>query len=87
VHGAIGALLDLGAGFHPELTGRENALLASILNGLTRRQALARLDSIVPRARSSAAWLMSWRSTENPRCANTCAMPLPIVPLPITPTR
>jgi lipopolysaccharide transport system ATP-binding protein len=47
VHGSIGALLDLGAGFHPELTGRENALLAGILNGLTRRQALARLDSIV----------------------------------------
>jgi lipopolysaccharide transport system ATP-binding protein len=47
VHGAIGALLDLGAGFHSELTGRENALLAGILNGLTRRQALERLDSIV----------------------------------------
>ena len=47
VHGAIGALLDLGAGFHPELTGRENALLGGILNGLTRRQTLERLDSIV----------------------------------------
>lgn len=47
VHGSIGALLDLGAGFHPELTGRENAVLAGILNGLTRRQALERLDSIV----------------------------------------
>jgi lipopolysaccharide transport system ATP-binding protein len=47
VHGSIGALLDLGAGFHPELTGRENALLAGILNGLTRRQALDRLDTIV----------------------------------------
>jgi lipopolysaccharide transport system ATP-binding protein len=47
VHGTIGALLDLGAGFHPDLTGRENALLAGILNGLTRRQVLERLDSIV----------------------------------------
>ena len=47
VHGAIGALLDLGAGFHPDLTGRENAVLAGILNGLTRRQVLERLDSIV----------------------------------------
>jgi lipopolysaccharide transport system ATP-binding protein len=47
VRGTLGALLDLGAGFHPELTGRENALLAGILNGLTRRQALERLDSIV----------------------------------------
>jgi lipopolysaccharide transport system ATP-binding protein len=47
VHGRIGALLDLGAGFHPDLTGRENALLAGILNGLTRRQVIERLDSIV----------------------------------------
>src|SRR5688572_20599940 len=47
VHGTIGALLDLGAGFHPDLTGRENALLAGILNGLTRRQVIERLDSIV----------------------------------------
>lgn len=47
VHGTIGALLDLGAGFHPDLTGRENAVLAGILNGLTRRQVLERLDSIV----------------------------------------
>jgi lipopolysaccharide transport system ATP-binding protein len=47
VRGRIGALLDLGAGFHPDLTGRENAVLSGILNGLTRRQVLARLDSIV----------------------------------------
>jgi lipopolysaccharide transport system ATP-binding protein len=47
VHGRIGALLDLGAGFHPDLTGRENAVLAGVLNGLTRRQVLARLDEIV----------------------------------------
>jgi lipopolysaccharide transport system ATP-binding protein len=47
VRGPIGALLDLGAGFHPDLTGRENALLAGILNGLTRRQVIERLDSIV----------------------------------------
>jgi lipopolysaccharide transport system ATP-binding protein len=47
VHGRVGALLDLGAGFHPDLTGRENAILAGILNGLTRRQVLARLESIV----------------------------------------
>ena len=46
VHGRIGALLDLGAGFHPDLTGRENAILARILNGLTRRQVLERLDAI-----------------------------------------
>jgi len=47
VHGRIGALLDLSAGFHPELTGRENAILAGILNGLTRKQVLERMDEIV----------------------------------------
>jgi lipopolysaccharide transport system ATP-binding protein len=47
VRGRIGALLDLGAGFHPDLTGRENAILAGILNGLTRQEVLRRLDAIV----------------------------------------
>jgi lipopolysaccharide transport system ATP-binding protein len=46
-HGRLGALLDLGAGFHPDLTGRENAMLAGILNGLTRAETLAQLDDIV----------------------------------------
>jgi homopolymeric O-antigen transport system ATP-binding protein len=45
--GRIGALLDLGAGFHPDLTGRENAILSGIFNGLTRKEVLGRLDSIV----------------------------------------
>jgi lipopolysaccharide transport system ATP-binding protein len=47
VHGRIGALLDLGAGFHPDLTGRENAYLAGLLNGLTRRELDVRFDAIV----------------------------------------
>ena len=47
VDGRIGALLDLGAGFHPDLTGRENAVLGGILNGLTRRQVLDQMDAIV----------------------------------------
>jgi lipopolysaccharide transport system ATP-binding protein len=47
VHGRLGALLDLSAGFHPYLTGRENALLAGILNGFTKREVLERLDAIV----------------------------------------
>jgi lipopolysaccharide transport system ATP-binding protein len=47
VRGRIGGLLDLTAGFHHELTGRENAMLAGILNGLSRRQVLERMDEIV----------------------------------------
>ena len=47
VFGRLGALLDLSVGFHTELTGRENAIMAGILGGLTRRQVLQRLDAIV----------------------------------------
>src|SRR5581483_9569406 len=38
VRGEIGALLELGAGFHPEYTGRENIALAGALIGLDARQ-------------------------------------------------
>lgn len=47
VNGQIGALLDLGAGFHPDLTGRENVFVCAIVAGLTRRQVAQRLDAIV----------------------------------------
>ncbi|MEQ1574174.1 MAG: ABC transporter ATP-binding protein [Vicinamibacterales bacterium] len=47
VGGRIGGLLDLTAGFHHDLTGRENAMLAGILNGLSRKQVLERMDAIV----------------------------------------
>lgn len=47
VNGRIGALLDLGAGFHPDLTGRENVFVAGVVAGLTRRVVVERFDSIV----------------------------------------
>jgi len=45
-HGRIAALLELGAGFHPEFTGRENARLAAALMGLTAEEIDARLPAI-----------------------------------------
>lgn len=46
-HGRIGALLDLGAGFHSDLTGRENVFVTAIVAGLTRREVARSFQSIV----------------------------------------
>lgn len=43
VHGRLGTLLDIGAGFHPELTGRENVAVNAALLGLTK-EGLAKLE-------------------------------------------
>jgi lipopolysaccharide transport system ATP-binding protein len=45
--GRIGALIDLGAGFHPDLTGRENVFINGVISGLTRREVNKNFDSIV----------------------------------------
>jgi lipopolysaccharide transport system ATP-binding protein len=47
IHGRLGAILDLGVGFHPELTGRENIFTSGVCSGLTRREVRERFDSIV----------------------------------------
>jgi lipopolysaccharide transport system ATP-binding protein len=47
VDGRVSPLLELGAGFHPELSGEENLLLNGVLLGLTRREVLAKREAIV----------------------------------------
>jgi ABC-2 type transport system ATP-binding protein len=47
VRGRLSALLELGAGFHPELSGRENVYLNGAILGMTRRDIAARYDDIV----------------------------------------
>jgi len=47
VHGRIGALLELGAGFHADLTGRENVYLNASLLGLNRKEVEERFPAIV----------------------------------------
>src|SRR5439155_12559970 len=47
VRGRISALIELGAGFHPEISGRENVFINGIMLGLTRQQIQARFDEIV----------------------------------------
>lgn len=47
VRGQVAPLLDIGGGFHPELTGRENVYLNASLLGHTRRDIAARFEQIV----------------------------------------
>jgi ABC-2 type transport system ATP-binding protein len=46
-HGRIASLLELGAGFHPDLTGRENVFLNSSILGVSRRETERNFDAIV----------------------------------------
>jgi ABC-type polysaccharide/polyol phosphate transport system ATPase subunit len=47
VNGRVGALLELGAGFHPDLTGRENVFLNGSILGLSRAEMRRKLDEII----------------------------------------
>ncbi len=47
VKGRVSALLELGAGFHPDLTGIENIILNGILLGLTKREIRQKMDEII----------------------------------------
>jgi ABC-2 type transport system ATP-binding protein/lipopolysaccharide transport system ATP-binding protein len=47
VRGRVGALLEVGTGFHPELTGRENIFLNGVVLGMSRREVRQRFDDIV----------------------------------------
>ena len=47
LYGRVAALIEIGSGFHPELTGRENVFLSGTLLGMRRREIAAKLDAIV----------------------------------------
>jgi ABC-type polysaccharide/polyol phosphate transport system ATPase subunit len=47
VRGRISALIELGAGFHPEISGRENVFINGIMLGLSKREVARRFDEIV----------------------------------------
>jgi lipopolysaccharide transport system ATP-binding protein len=47
IHGRIGSLLEVGTGFHPELSGRENVFLNGAILGMPRREIIRKFDEIV----------------------------------------
>lgn len=47
VNGRVASLLELGAGFHPDLTGMENVYVNAALTGLSRKQLAQKLDEII----------------------------------------
>ncbi len=47
VDGRLAALIELGAGFHPEISGRENIFINGAILGMDRRQVIERLDDII----------------------------------------
>jgi lipopolysaccharide transport system ATP-binding protein len=47
ITGRVGSLLEVGTGFHPELTGRENVFVNGAILGMRRREIAAKFDEIV----------------------------------------
>ena len=47
IHGKVSAILELGAGFHPEMNGLENIYLNTSINGMSRSDADAKIDEII----------------------------------------
>ena len=47
IHGRVGSLLEVGTGFHPELSGRENVFLNGAILGMSRREIARKFDEIV----------------------------------------
>src|SRR5579859_1061016 len=47
IRGRVGSLLEVGTGFHPELTGRENAFLSGAILGMSKREIIRKFDEIV----------------------------------------
>src|SRR5882672_4977568 len=47
IHGRVGSLLEVGTGFHPELTGRENTFLSGAIPGMGKAEIIRKFDEIV----------------------------------------
>ena len=74
IHGRVAALIELGSGFHPELTGRENVFLSGAILGMRRREIAAKLERIVEFAgvRQFIDTPVKWYSSGHVRATRLC---------------
>src|SRR5438046_9073111 len=47
IYGRVGSLLEIGTGFHPELSGRDNIYLSGAILGMSKREIAGKFDEIV----------------------------------------
>jgi lipopolysaccharide transport system ATP-binding protein len=78
LHGRVGSLLEVGTGFHPELTGRENIFLNGAILGMRRSEIAASLMKSSPLPKSSG---FSTRPCAFIPAGCTCGWPLPSRPI------
>lgn len=57
VHGRIGSLLEVGTGFHPELSGRENVFLSGAVLGMKKAEIQRKFDEIVAFSEVEQFWI------------------------------
>ena len=57
INGRVGSLLEVGTGFHPERTGRENIYLNGTILGMKKAEIARKFDEIVAFARSRSSWI------------------------------
>jgi len=76
IRGRVGALIEVAAGFHPDLTGRENVFLQGAIMGMARAEVKRKLDAIVRnKYANNAAVLAEWTSASHTERAARRAKP------------
>ena len=63
IDGRVASLLEVGTGFHPELSGRENIFLNGSILGMSKQEIKSKFDEIATAAACMFAWPLQWQLT------------------------